>query len=78
MDINKMIQSMAPEVQARLLETAVKEKNIDMVMQITQILCEVPISEGGMSSEDIATIVENAMADMPDYNTNKNSNKPLI
>ena len=78
MDINKMIQSMAPDVQARLLEAAVKEKNIDMVMQISQILCEVPISEGGMSSEDIATIVENAMADMPDYNTNKNSNKPLI
>ena len=63
---------MAPEVQARLLETAVKEKNIDMVMQITQILCEVPISEGGMSSEDIATTFENAMADMPEYNTNKN------
>ena len=43
-----------------------------MVMQITQILCEVPISEGGMSSEDIATTFENAMADMPEYNTNKN------
>lgn len=71
-DINKMIQSMAPEVQARLLESAVKEKNIDMVMQISQILCEVPISEGGMSSEDITAIFEKVMADMPDINTNKN------
>ena len=74
MDINKMIQSMAPEVQAKLLASAVKEKNIDMVMQITQILCEVPIGKGGMSSEDITTIFENAMADMPEYNTNKNPN----
>ena len=66
MDINKMIQSMAPEVQAKLLASAVKEKNIDMVMQITQILCEVPISEGGMLSEDIAKIFDKAISDIPE------------